>query len=117
MRDNGRWFTVARLSDLSERATLRFSAGALEGHLVRLGGEVTALSAICSHMPCSLVWREADDDFLCPCHDATFYPDGELKFARRPYPPLTRFRARVEEGQVFVWSIELEGTDGTGRPS
>ncbi len=105
VRDNGRWFPIARLSDLPQRATLRFTAGALEGHLVRRGEEIIALSAICSHLPCTLVWRERDDDFLCPCHDATFHVDGEQKFARRPYPALTRFQAKVEGDQILVWSI------------
>lgn len=105
IRENGRWFPVARLSALAERTTLRFTAGALEGHLVKRGNEVDALSAICSHMPCSLVYRAADDDFLCPCHDATFHTNGEQKFARRPYAPLTKFQVKVEGDQVMVWSI------------
>lgn len=117
VRENGRWFPVARLSALAERATLRFTAGALEGHLVKRGNELTALSAICSHLPCTLVWRDADDDFLCPCHDATFHADGEQKFALRPYPPLTRFQAKVEGDQVFVWSIGEDGPRSSSKPS
>lgn len=114
IRENGRWFPVARLSALAERATMRFTAGALEGHLVKRGNEVDALSAICSHMPCSLVYRSADDDFLCPCHDATFHTNGEQKFARRPYAPLTKFQVKVEGDQVMVWSV---GDDAPEAPS
>jgi cytochrome b6-f complex iron-sulfur subunit len=113
IRENGRWFPVARLSSLAERATMRFTAGALEGHLVKRGNEVAALSAICSHMPCSLVYRSADDDFLCPCHDATFHPTGEQKFARRPYAPLTKFEVKVEGDDVMVWSV---GDDAPQAP-
>lgn len=114
IRENGRWFPIARLSELTERATLRFTAGALEGHLVKRGNEVDALSAICSHMPCSLVYRDADDDFLCPCHDATFHTNGEQKFARRPYAPLTKFQVKVKGDRVMVWSI---GEDPPQAPS
>ena len=105
VRDNGSWFRVATLPELPQRATVRFTAGALEGHLVRRGDEVVALSALCSHMPCTLVWQEQQDHFLCPCHDATFHPNGEQKLARRSYPPLTRFQTRIEGDDVLIWSV------------
>ena len=79
VRENGHWFPVARLSEIGDHATLRFTAGALEGNLVLRGREVTALSSVCSHLPCTLVWREQDDDFLCPCHDIPFNADGSPK--------------------------------------
>ncbi len=105
VRENGRWFPIARLSQMAEHATVRFSAGALEGNLVRRCDQDVALSSVCIHLPCSLVWREHDDDFLCPCHDASFTAAGEPKASRRPYGPLTRFETKVEGDQVMVWSI------------
>ncbi|MBI2887335.1 MAG: Rieske (2Fe-2S) protein [Chloroflexi bacterium] len=114
VRDNGRWYLVARLSELPPNTVIRFTAGALEGHLIKRGQEVTALSAICSHLPCSLVWQEGEEHFLCPCHDATFHPSGELKFARRPYAPLTRFEITVDGDRVLVWSI---GSDTPRQPA
>ena len=117
MRDNGRWFSIAKLSRLSEQATLRFTAGAVEGHLVRRGGEVMALSAICSDLPCTLVWQEKEDNFLCPCHDVLFDAQGEAKLTRRPVPPLTRLDVKVEGDDILVWSIGEDGPRQPGRPS
>ncbi len=105
VRANGRWFAVAKLSDLPAHAVVRFTAGALEGHLVRQGDSIVALSAICSHLPCTLVYQEQQQDFLCPCHDATFALNGDFKAGRRPYDPLTHLETRIEDGQVLVWSI------------
>lgn len=108
IRDNGHWFNVARLSELPANATRRFTAGALEGHLVRRGDQIHAVSAICSHQPCSLVYQEKQDNFLCPCHNATFLVSGEPRQTDRSYGPLTRINVAVQDDQVMVWSIDLQ---------
>ncbi|MSQ09555.1 MAG: Rieske (2Fe-2S) protein [Dehalococcoidia bacterium] len=83
VRDNGRWFTVAHLSELREKQVVRFTAGSVEGHLVKYGNKVHALSAICSHLPCTLTYRDGSNDFLCPCHDVSFDLRGEAVNVRR----------------------------------
>ncbi|MSQ10128.1 MAG: hypothetical protein EXR52_03890 [Dehalococcoidia bacterium] len=115
IRGNGRWFPVSTLSNLAERGAVRFTAGALEGHLVRNRDEVVALSAICSHLPCTLVWQAPKDNFLCPCHDVAFSKDGEAQGVQRPLPPLTRMDVKVENGEVFVWSISVHGAKPAGE--
>jgi Rieske Fe-S protein len=45
--------------------------------LVRRGGRLTALSAICTHRHCK-VEAEPDRTFHCPCHDSTFDPAGKV---------------------------------------
>lgn len=115
IRNNGRWFPVATLSELTERGAVRFTAGALEGHLVRNRDEVVALSAICSHLPCTLVWQPPKENFLCPCHDVSFSKDGEAQGVQRPLPPLTKMEVKVENGEVFVWSIYLHGAKPSGE--
>lgn len=37
---------------------------------------VTALSAVCPHLGCAIGWDGTSGDFLCPCHDSRFAPDG-----------------------------------------
>lgn len=39
-------------------------------------GQVRVLSAICPHLGCSVQWAGAKNEFLCPCHGATFSADG-----------------------------------------
>ena len=55
--------------------------------IVRQGGRLFALSAICTHRKCKLD-AEADKTFYCPCHDSTFNPDGHVTGgpARRDLP-------------------------------
>jgi len=45
--------------------------------LVRRGGNLFALSAICTHKRCRLE-AEPDRTFSCPCHGSTFNPDGQV---------------------------------------
>ena len=38
--------------------------------------KLVALSAICPHLGCSIGWDSAAGNFLCPCHDSRFSPEG-----------------------------------------
>lgn len=105
VRDNGRWFKVANLSELKEKQIVRFTAGSVEGHLVKYGNKVHALSAICSHLPCTLTYREGSNDFLCPCHDVSFNTRGEAVNVRRPLDPLTPIQVSINGDDVLAWSI------------
>jgi Rieske Fe-S protein len=45
--------------------------------LIRSGGKLTALSAICTHRKCKLE-SEPDRSFYCACHGSTFDPGGRV---------------------------------------
>ena len=49
-----------------------------------------ALSSSCPHEGCNVMWRDESNDFLCPCHDSSFGPDGAWLSgpARRGLDPL-----------------------------
>src|SRR3954468_18772653 len=47
---NGEWFAVAREADVPPGTVLAFQAGAIMGHVLNEGGDLRALSAICTHM-------------------------------------------------------------------
>jgi cytochrome b6-f complex iron-sulfur subunit len=104
---NGEWFSVARLADVPPGTVVAFNAGAVIGHLINDNGNLQALSAICTHMGCILRWQADEREFLCPCHNAIFGPDGIIRptpeYPFRP-PPLPRLQVKVENGEVLVWS-------------
>lgn len=116
VRDNGQWFAVAKLSHMNQHAIMRFSAGAVEGHLVRMGNKVYALSAICSDAPCALSYQENRDTFQCPCHGVNFDMNGEPVGNRRPIPPLTPVQVKIENDDVLVWSIGENKQASPGSP-
>lgn len=104
--DRGQWVTVVGLEQLTEGKPFRFTAGSIEGYLVREGDKVTGMSAACTHMACLLNWSAFRDQFECPCHGATFEKSGQPsgKYASR-LKRLPRLEVRVDEGKVEVFSV------------
>jgi cytochrome b6-f complex iron-sulfur subunit len=72
----GRWVDVGALNDLTDGQGQRVTAGAVGAFLFRRGDAVTAVSSICSHLPCELWWNVDQRALDCPCHPASFQPDG-----------------------------------------
>jgi len=101
---DGRWVDVAAMSDLVEGQGKRVTAGGVGAYLFRRGGTVTAVSAICSHLPCELWWDGGDGLLDCPCHPASFTPDGKSTNTSYPLPPLNTVQVRVTPaGRVEVY--------------
>ncbi|HEV7677864.1 MAG TPA: Rieske (2Fe-2S) protein [Candidatus Dormibacteraeota bacterium] len=103
----GSWMDVAAIADVPVGRPLRFSAGAIEGYLVNHGGSFQAISAICTHLPCTLRHDSGAQQLECPCHGATFGLDGtSVQTAGYPYslPPLPTVRSRVVDGRLQVFS-------------
>ncbi len=60
-----------------------------------------AITSRCSHLGCSVLWVEASERFICPCHGSVFDADGVRVSGPAPRP-LDRFYTRLFEGQVQV---------------
>jgi Rieske Fe-S protein len=59
------------------------------------------LSAVCPHENCEVVWRDDARDFLCPCHDSRFAPDG-ARISGPAQRGLYEIPARVENGILQI---------------
>lgn len=71
-------------------------------YLARLeDGGFLALWHRCTHLGCSVPWREDEGRFHCPCHSSIFNRQGEVISGPAPRP-LDLFPIRVEDGQVVV---------------
>ncbi len=118
---DGEWVAVARVADVPPGSAVRFSTAAFDGYVVNDGGQLRALSSVCTHMGCTLQFRPAFEDLRCPCHGASFDLAGELANGRsrwrltggyrgdeRAYPielpRLIRPALRVDGEQVLVWT-------------
>jgi cytochrome b6-f complex iron-sulfur subunit len=101
---NGRWIDVAAISELLEGAPTRVLAGRVSAYLFRHGDSVTAVSSLCSHLPCELWWDGTSRLLACPCHPATFTPDGQSTDQRYPLPALSRLSVQLtSSGRVLVF--------------
>ncbi len=100
---NGTWIDVAALSDLVEGHGKHVVAGAVSAFVFRRGDSVTAVSSVCSHLPCELWWDGDHSLLACPCHPATFTSEGHSTSTSYPLPALNTVHARVTpEGRVEV---------------
>lgn len=103
---NGRWVDVAAMSDLVEGQGMRVTAGGVGAFLFRRGDSVTAVSSICSHLPCELWWNNGDGLLDCPCHPASFTPQGKSTDPTYPLPALNTVQVRV----TVAGRVEVLGT-------
>ena len=60
-------------------------------------GGMLALSQRCTHLGCTVPWREDERQFHCPCHSSIYTPTGVVVSgpAPRPRPGYRRCRARL----------------------
>jgi nitrite reductase/ring-hydroxylating ferredoxin subunit len=99
----GVWVDVAGLQDLTEGQGTLVTAGSVSAFVFRRGESVSAVSSICSHLPCQLWWNSHDSLLDCPCHPASFTPSGQSTNQAYPLPALNTVRVRVTNaGRVEV---------------
>lgn len=102
----GRWVDVAALSDLVEGQGKRVTAGGVGAYLFRSGDTVTAVTSICSHLPCELLWNTGNGVLDCTCHPASFTADGTSTNQIYPLPTLNKVYTRV----TTAGRVEVLGT-------
>ena len=74
------------------------------GHvaLERVGGEVRAFSAVCTHLGCIIQWQPTTHHvWYCACHKGKYDRHGQVVGGPppRPLPPIP---VALRDGQVFV---------------
>ena len=86
--------------------------------VVREGGQLYVIKAICTHLGCTPFWLASEGKFKCPCHGSGFTPDGVNIEGPAPRP-LERVKVTMaEDGQLVVdESVKYRGERGQwGRP-
>ena len=63
--------------------------------------EVTAVSAVCTHLRCIVQWNRGSRRFDCPCHAGAFDAAGNVLFGP-PKKPLPQFAADVRADEIVV---------------
>jgi nitrite reductase/ring-hydroxylating ferredoxin subunit len=102
----GKWVDVAALADLLEGQGKRVTAGGVGAFLFRRGETVTAVTSICTHLPCELWWNGGDGLLDCSCHPASFTPEGKSTDPTYPLPTLNQVQVRV----TTAGRVEVLGT-------
>jgi Rieske Fe-S protein len=99
---NGRWIDVGALADFAPGQARMVRAGAVGAFVTRDGdNSVSAVSSICSDLPCELWWDSSQRALVCPCHNRTFTAQGSSNGMYK-LRSLDVVQARVNEGRVEV---------------
>jgi nitrite reductase/ring-hydroxylating ferredoxin subunit/uncharacterized membrane protein len=100
---------VAALADVPDGGMKRVDAGGYPVLLVRRGGEIHAIGAVCSHQGGPLDEGTLDGDVVtCPWHGSRFcIRDGGIVSGPAAYPQ-PAFRATVIDGRIRVAAVELK---------
>ena len=103
--DHGAWQAVAATADVPPGEVKPFATATTVGFVVNDGGNLRALSGVCTHQGCLLTHNQADGRLDCPCHRAAFSLDGKVLFHQFPgaLPPLPTVNVRDHEGSVEVY--------------
>jgi cytochrome b6-f complex iron-sulfur subunit len=90
------------LKDVPEGEAKFFEYAGASAVLVRKkGGEVVALSAVCTHLGCIVQWEKDKQAFLCPCHAGRYTADGVV-ISGPPPRPLAKLPFAVTDGTITV---------------
>jgi len=64
-------------------------------------GNLSVLTAVCTHLGCSVKWLDTASNFKCPCHNGTFTATGKL-VSGPPPRDMDSLESRVVDGHLQV---------------
>ena len=93
---------AAKVGDLKANSGKIFRFGSRPGLLVRTaGGEYRAMSAVCTHLNCTVQYRSDVREVWCACHNG-FYDLNGRNVAGPPPRPLESYDVHINGDDVVV---------------
>lgn len=93
---------AGKVQDLKPNSGKIVKFGSRPALLVRVGeDEWRAFSAICTHLNCTVQYRDATRQIWCACHNGTFDLNGKV-LAGPPPAPLEQFAVHVRGDEVVI---------------
>ena len=84
-------------------SVLMFKFGTAPAMLIHFeDGSWVALSAVCTHLGCTVQYEPQANRIHCACHGGVYDPRTGANVSGPPPKPLTRFKVTVNEGGVEV---------------
>lgn len=93
---------AGRVGDLKVNSGKIFRFGNRPGLLIRTAsGEYRAMSATCTHLSCTVQYRDDLREVWCACHNGKYNLDGR-NISGPPPRPLEAFDVQVKGEEIFV---------------
>ena len=67
--------------------------------------QVVAFGPECTHLGCPYHWDEGKTEFVCPCHNSIFSPEGKVLGGPAPRP-LDRYETRLEGTKLSIGRLK-----------
>jgi Rieske Fe-S protein len=94
--------TAGKLKDLPPNSGRIFKFGSKAGLLVRTAsGVVRAFSATCTHLDCTVQYRDDLHEIWCACHDGHYDLNGR-NVSGPPPRPLEEYRVNLRGDEIVV---------------
>ena len=61
-----------------------------------------AMSAVCTHMGCTVAYNPSKERIVCECHGGEYDPKTGDNISGPPPRPLSKYNVKIEEGNVTV---------------
>jgi cytochrome b6-f complex iron-sulfur subunit len=95
--------TLAKADELPPGAALIFKFGAKPALLIHnKDGAWSAMSAVCTHLACTVQYEAAEDRVFCACHNGVYDPKTGANRSGPPPRPLDLYKVVVGAGSVTV---------------
>lgn len=92
---------VGKASEVAENTGKIYQFNKDKVLVINDNGKLTACSAVCTHLGCSVGWDNAQNLIFCPCHGAKYKQTGEIISGPQP-KPLAPFKVRVEGEDLII---------------
>ncbi len=93
---------AGRVGELRPNTGKIFRFGSKPGLLILSSdGTYHALSAVCTHLNCTVQYRPERRDIWCACHNGTYSVDGH-NISGPPPKPLEEYQVAIKSDQIFV---------------
>lgn len=93
---------AGKVDELANNSGKIFKFGSKPGILVRLdSGELTACSAICTHLSCIVQYRPDLKHIWCACHNGHYTVHGK-NISGPPPRPLEEYKVNIRGGDIIV---------------
>jgi cytochrome b6-f complex iron-sulfur subunit len=93
---------AAKLNELKPNSGKIFRFGSRPGLLIRTSsGEYRAMSAACTHLSCTVQYRDDLRQVWCACHNGKYDLNGR-NISGPPPRPLEGFEVQVRGDEIFV---------------
>jgi len=105
--DNGTWRSVAAVTDIPSGHAMTVSTASLDAVIINDGGNISAVSGVCTHLGCKLQPDDANRKLNCPCHQTAFSWSGKVLYYRLKAAPanLPQIPLRVNNGQIELYTV------------